>query len=320
MTTRKRSGTNTPEDEALARIVEIAQAHRLTPERVLRALEGEPAESDGANGVWKRQLLAIAGGLLLLTGLAGVLELVWDGLSPTTRVLAVYGPGLLMLVAGLASVALNTYRQTATPLLIAGSALQTAGLFVLCDEFFPALDPAYAASGVFGLMTAQSGVLFRLLRRSDLLFLLLAAASLFVAAVLNLLGLDEDLIAVFIGLCGLALTHGLERSRWRTLCGLAWVVYAICAGGGLLAWVAGHFPADVLLVPYSIALLLISLRVGRFGLTLIAFGYAMMSLTYYTGRYFADVLGWPIALILLGVLLLGLSGGAMRLRRLMRRG
>ena len=36
---------------------------------------------------------------------------------------------------------------------------------------------------------------------------------------------------------------------------------------------------------------------------------------YYTGENFADVVGWPIALILFGLLLIGLSAVAFRINR-----
>ena len=36
-------------------------------------------------------------------------------------------------------------------------------------------------------------------------------------------------------------------------------------------------------------------------------------LGYYTREYFADVLGWPVALILFGLVLLALSGYAFKL-------
>lgn len=36
---------------------------------------------------------------------------------------------------------------------------------------------------------------------------------------------------------------------------------------------------------------------------------------YYTGQYFADTLGWPVALIILGLVLIGLSSLALRLNR-----
>jgi hypothetical protein len=41
---------------------------------------------------------------------------------------------------------------------------------------------------------------------------------------------------------------------------------------------------------------------------------------WYTNEYFADSLGWPLALMALGVVLIGLSGLAVRLdRRFIRR-
>lgn len=300
---------------ALNRIVDIARRHDLDPGEILEALGSEPASSS-----WVRALLAIIGGLLVLAGVAAAMQLLWDDLIPAARVAMVFGSGIVALALALALAAQREARFHAavTPLMLVAALFQTAGLFVLLNEYPSGWEDSTDASLVFSVLAIQFGSLFGAFRRTELLFLLVAFAYLALAALLGRLEMDGESIGIVIGASGLLVTWGIEKTAWRTFCPLAWFVFACCLTLGLFGQVEGAFPLDLLLIVLAALLIQLSVVVRSRSLLIQGVISMLAYLGYYTREYFADALGWPVALILFGLLLLALSGYALRLGQGMR--
>lgn len=304
-------------EEALDRIASLVREHDLSADEVLAVLP--PDNRDRAEtSNWAQRLLAIVGGLLVLAGLVGALNLVWDDLVPATRVLAVFGSGLVLLVLGIVACRDRAFEAAASPLFLVAGLFQTAGLFVLLNEYSFNADDAVGGMLIFGVLSVQFACLFTVLKRTDLLFLLLLSATLFFCATLVWMDVDEGPIGLILGVSGLLVTYGLERTPWRAVCGLAWFAYPITAAIGLFDLVEGAFPFDLLLVVAAVVLVQLSVHLRSRPLLVSSILILLGILAYFTSEYFADVLGWPIALILFGLVLLGLSGYALRLGRGMK--
>lgn len=319
---------SSPENDrrsALAQIAELARAHSLTADEIEQALTDPEASEHGAAvrdaGApdWVRALLAVVGGLLVLAGLVGLLQLVWDDLSAPARVLSVFGSGVVLLVLGLVASRDAAFDRAASPLLLVAGLFQTVGLFVLLGEYAIDFEDEVAAMLVFGVIAGQFAALFAALKRTDLLLLLMIAATLFLAASLAWLDVDGEWIALNLGIAGLMVSFGLEKTRWSGVCSLSWVAYAFMLAVGLFEIVEGAFPLDLLLIVAAALLIQLSVFVARRALLTVAVIIMLVYLGYYTNEYFADVLGWPIALIAFGLVLLALSGYAVRLGRSMAR-
>ncbi|NKI35577.1 hypothetical protein HFP89_10410 [Wenzhouxiangella sp. XN79A] len=301
--------------EALARIAELARHFEIGPDEIGTALAGGPQARAAGAPDRVRTLLALVGGLFVLAGLVGLLQLIWSDLAPFARVVAVFGSGAVLLALGLVADRDEAFERAASPLLLVAGLFQTAGLFVLLDEYPTGFDDALDAMLVFGAMAVQFGALFAGVKRADLLFLLLVAGTLFLSAALAWLDVDGEWVALMLGGSGLLLSFGLERTPWHGLCGLAWVSYAVMAAFGLFEVVEGSFPADLLLIAFAALIIQLSVHVARRALLVAGVGIMLACLGYYTGEYFADVFGWPIALIAFGLVLLALSGYAWRVGR-----
>ena len=293
---------------ALLTIAELVQRHGLSTTEIDAAM-GRARNSNS----WIRSLLAIVGGLLILAGVAAAMQLLWDELLPAARVAMVFGTGMAALVLALVAVREHRFKPAVTPLVLVAALFQTAGLFVLFDEYPTGFEDASDAMLIFAVMAIQFGSLFAVLKRTELLFLQIAFAYFALAALLDRLGVDAELIGVVIGASGLLVTWGLENTPWRGFGPSAWFVFASCLAIGLFELVDGAFPLDLLLI--VLAALLIQLSVVVHSRALLAQGVISMLayLGYYTREYFADVLGWPVALILFGLVLLALSGYAFKL-------
>ena len=86
---------------------------------------------------------------------------------------------------------------------------------------------------------------------------------------------------------------------------------------GAFDLVEGQFPMDFSLAGVAAALIYAGV-VARSRSLLVTGVLAMLGfLGYFTNEYFADMLSWPVALILMGLLMLGLSSYALKLGRRM---
>jgi hypothetical protein len=112
----------------------------------------------------------------------------------------------------------------------------------------------------------------------------------------------------------LCVTYAVGRTRHATITPFWYFT-------GSLAFFTGAFdllldgPLSILLLAVCSFMIYVSTVVRSRTLlltgTLATLGY----IGYYTHRHFADTLGWPVALIILGFVLIGLGGLAVRLNR-----
>lgn len=139
---------------------------------------------------------------------------------------------------------------------------------------------------------------------------------------LRVLDMDGRWISAITGLSllivGFAFGHGNGQGiRRNVLAGVAHVlgsVAVLTAAFDLLA----ETPFDAGLLVLSVAMLFVSVKMrSRTLLTANTLGLFVV-LGYYTSEYFSDVVGWPVALIVLGFLMVGISAAALRLGRHIR--
>ena len=129
---------------------------------------------------------------------------------------------------------------------------------------------------------------------------------------------DEDVFGVGMSLSVLMVAWSIDRSIHKPIAafwyfigglGLIWSVYDI----------VDHSPSDIVLLPVSIFMMWVSVRMHSRTLLLVGTFGLLGFLTYYTDEYFKDVTGWPIALMLMGLLLIGISYTAVQLSHKIKR-
>jgi len=297
--------------EALARIAALADEFGLSGDEIAAHLGAAP-KPGRVQARLAQRLLVWLGGVFVLAGWLSAVELFWDGLGNPGRVIAVYGPGLVALVAGLAARRDRRFQAASTPLFLIAGLLQPAGLFVLVDAYFPGDDPALGGVLVFGVIGLQWALLFVWGRMTSLLFLTVAFAVAWLTSVFAWLDLDADLGALVIGVSGLLVTWRIDRSRHRAFAPLAWFSFAMSVAFGAYGLLENEFPFDFVLV--GVAAGLVQLGVLAQSRSLLVAGVLSMLgyLGHFTAEYFAELLSWPIALLVTGGLMLGVSGYALR--------
>jgi hypothetical protein len=300
-------------ESALAQIVSLAEEHGIAADEIVKHMA--VTKSPGRQGSVVKTLLGYTGGTFVFAGIGLLVSMIWDDIGAGQRVVITLGSGIVAFAIGMLCHRDARYEKAVTPLFLVAAAMQPTGLFVFLDEFVPKTgDPALAALIVFGAIAVQQALAFSQLGRASLLFITLIFWLAFLGTSLEWLDVEGNYIAIIVGLSALFLTH------WAGLRGYHVVTpfwYFIGGGiflGGTFAAVEGG-PLEIAYLGINGFFVFLSIRLASRSLLFVSVAGLIGYLSYFTYEYFADAIGWPIALIVMGLIMIGVSAYALRLGR-----
>jgi hypothetical protein len=300
---------------ALEQIAAIARAHGLSAAEVAAAIEpsSDDAGARRTQGVLVH-VLGVLGGTFVFAGVGVFIALQWSELNAAARVLVTLGSGLIAFVLAVLGTRDRRFDKAATPLFLAAAALEPGGMIVAFEEFGSGGDWRLASLVTSGAMAAQFALTFGVLGRSALLFLTILFGTTFFWTALDLMDADSAVISVVLGTSMLLAAVGVDRSG-RSEITPFWYF------AGATAFLYGFFdmvertPLEVTFLGVAAAFVYGSVLLHS--RTLLAVGtLAILAYTaYFTGEHFVDSVGWPLALVAFGLVLIGLSALAVRIDR-----
>lgn len=299
-------------ENALRDIARIAQQNGLSAEDIAAHMIAQGDKTPAGQAGMLIALLSYLGGLLVFCGIGFFIALQWDIFDSFSRVLITYGPGLIALILGIATLKDPRYIKASTPLFLIAAFMQPLGFFVLLREYFQGDDAAMAAMIVFAPMTMQMLALFYKLKRGSLLFFTLAYGCAFFSAAMNKAGMDGDMVATALGLSGLMLSGVINRTAHRGFVPFTYFIFALCFAAGMFE-IVEDTGADVLLIGVGGLMMFASVKAQSRAFLCASVMTMMAYLGYFTTEYFADTVGWPLALIAIGLTMIGLSAYAIKL-------
>ena len=301
-------------DEALEQIRAIALAHGLTAadiETVFNeAASGRDQRSMGLLG----RILGMLGGTFLFAGLGVFIALNWDLMNSAARIVITLGSGIAAFVLALTVSADERYNKARRPLYLVAALLQPIGILVTINEFSSGGDWRHAALLTAGVMAMQQAAVFWQRRDTALLFTTIVFASWFFVVWLDLLGADDDFVAFVLGASIVGLCVGLERTAHRALTPFWYCIGAIAFFGGLFSLIEDTL-IELLFMVAACGGVFLSTYVRSRALLFISTIAMLAYISYFTNQHFIDSLGWPLMLMLLGLVLIGLSTVAIQIDR-----
>lgn len=301
-------------DQALLEVQRLMQAHGLGVDDIIERVKAA-GEKKGSH---LQTLLAYIGAAFVLGGIGTYMSIVWDDLTSFVRVVLSLGSGMMIYAIGLLATRDPRLQRAITPLLSIGAFLQTGGLFVYLFEYSTGGNVYLGQAAVFGVMTAQLALSFWALRRTSLAFLAILAFMGTAQAGMNYLNIDGEWIATILGLAGLALTWGIDKTVHRSLSPFGYFIssaaVAIASFEILdVSYSHNEIGMDFFLLAVSAGFIALSIAAKSKTVLFVGVTHLLFTLGYYTSHYFKDVVGWPVALIIMGILLIGASAFAIRL-------
>ncbi len=307
----------TSRHEALQEILSIASRHQLTPEEISAALRAEGMKEESTpeqKSSLVAKLFGYIGGILVFAGIVIFIGMQWEEMNSPARIIITLGTGFAAFLMALAALREVRFSRAATPLFLIAAVLQPLGMLVTFDEYSTGGDPLHALLIVSGAMAAQFGATFHKTQRSTLLFVLLIYLTRFFWVAFELIGVEEEWNAVIVGISMLFVVHSISRGRHAVITPFWNLVGSGHLFIGAIAILEGTV-AEVLFIGLASFIMYVSV-VTRSRTLLVASTIAMLCyIGYFTSENFTDVVGWPITLIIIGLLMIGMGSLAFRLNR-----
>jgi hypothetical protein len=304
-------------DAALVEVQRLIAEHGFTADELLQS-DAESPQADQRSSLLVK-VLSYLGGMFVFAGIAIYIALEWDTMTSIARVIITLGSGVTAFILSLLALADSRYRGAGIPLMLIAALLQPTGILVALHEFGPGGNEQVAA-----LMTALVvGLQFLLTYTRHRLTTVVAMMIFFLSAAwglsLDLMDIDGSLIGMSAGLMwlftGLYFNRGLHDAFTPALfLAGAWAFLA-----GLFDMLEGT-PVEIVFLAAASGMTYLGVwarsRTLNFASTIAILAYT----AYFTSEHFADSVGWPIALIVIGLLMIGISALALRIDRTYLRG
>lgn len=300
--------------EALLEITAIAKRYGLSINEIVQALAyAEIPHEQTSSGILSR-LFGYLGGILVFSGLGVFISLYWDDFGVAARIIVTWGIGLFAFFMAVACLSDKRFERAATPLFLISALLQPMGIFVMLEEFASGSDAHYGVLFMAAYMLLQQGLTFWAKSRGVLAFSSILFGCIFFVTLFDLWDFDENLVGTVIGTSLLCLAYALGRSRHAAqapfwyLVGSVVLLYAVFDA-------LKDTPFELLYLGLAALLIFFSTVVRSRTLLSVATLAMLVYIGYYTAEHFADSIGWPIALVMMGMALIGLSTLAVKLNR-----
>jgi hypothetical protein len=311
----------------LEHIATLAREHHLTAAEIAAALAADQPAPEPATRARSLVVRALGylGGTFVFAGIAAFIALQWNEMNSAARVIITLGPGIAACVlAVLSSRDEGTpfrrsgsqvrFDKAAAPLFLMAAVLEPTGLLVAFKEFGSGGDARWAALVTAGVIALQFGVIFSVLRQSMLLFLGVFFATLFWLTCFDLLNMDNGIAALATGSSLLLSAIGVDRTRHGVITPSWYFFGAIGVLYGLFDLVE-RTPFEIVFILVASGFVYLSAAVQSRTLLVVATAAILAYTGWFTGQHFADSLGWPLALMLFGMIMIGLSALAFRIDR-----
>ena len=299
-------------EDALHDIAVLAKHNSISLDEIKYALETTPVLASKPTSSVLSKLFGYIGGIFVFAGIGIFINMNWDDFGSAARVIVTLGVGLMAFIMGLVCLYDKRYEKAATPLFIVASILQPMGILVMLQEYSSGGDARHGLVYMSAYMLIQQGAIFWAKRLSVLAFSAILFACILLANLFDIWGWDGELIGIVIGVSLICIAYALQNSKH-----LAIAPFWYFVGGVILMWsvfeVVENTPLELLYLGLSALMIFVSTHVRSRALLGVGTLAMLIYIGYYSAKHFANTLGWPIALVIIGVALIGMSSLAVRL-------
>lgn len=303
-------------EEALEQIAQLARQHSLAIDEIAARLKrDEPPSAADKGATTLKTLLGYLGGVFIFSGIALLIHMIWDDMNSAQRVIVTLGPGLTAFILGALCLRDQRFEKASTPLILVAAFLQPFGMFVFLREYgLYSEDVLPATIAISGVMLLQQAAGFIAWRRSSLGFLSILFWTFFIRASMDKMAIDNRETAIILGVSLLCLSSAADRSRYRTIAPFWFFVGTVELLSGFFDLVKGS-RLELGYLGLNAFMIYLSIVLASRTVLLVSVLALMAWLGWYTNQYLANIVGWPLALIVLGMVMIGLSAYAVRMGR-----
>ncbi|HEU5047847.1 MAG TPA: hypothetical protein VFT64_08395 [Rickettsiales bacterium] len=298
----------------LNQIINTMREHGITLGDIERKLSESETRHKTPSDIAMRVFTSL-GAIFILSGLFVYTEMFWKDMSSFMRIFVSLGTGIGLSMLAAIAMKENKYPRLIGPLIIIAAAIETTGWFVTIYELFPHTgEITKAVLAVYGIMGVQQALMFAAFRKTSLAFTALFFAYGFSAEWLDWLGLKDQDIFLALGICMIYQSYVIARTIHRPLSSYGYFIGA-CMFYASLFDLVYHTSVELLYPAVAIAMLYVCTIVESRALLVTSVLALIGFIGYYTTEYFVNSIGWPLALVIMGVAFLGTGAAAVQIKR-----
>jgi hypothetical protein len=259
-------------------------------------------------------VLAYLGGTFVFAGLGVFIAMNWESMNFAAQVVITLGSGLAAFIMALIAAKDERYEKAAAPLFLIAAVLQPIGILVIFAEFYKGNEWELVSMATSGAMAAQQILALTMTQRTTVLFTALVFSVVFVLTLFSYLGISYEVTALALGGSLLSLSVGLDQTRHNGLTPFWYLVGSMSLLYGVFSLIE-RTPIEIAFLAVAAALVYLSTIVRSRTLLFVGTLAILSYIGYFSAKHFVQSIGWPIALVLFGLLLIGLSATAFRINR-----
>jgi hypothetical protein len=302
----------TARQDALAEVVGLITRHGLTLDEVSAALADTGDYAAQRSSSVLSRIFAYLGGTFVFVGLAIFVGMRWDDLGPAGRVMLTLGPGLCLFVLAIVCTTDLRFDAAATPLFLVAGVVQPTGILVMLREYGRGGDAEYSVLFMSVVMLVQQGCTFWARRRTVLAFTSVVFWTIAVVVALDLLDANMYAAGVTLGASLLCIGWSLDQSPYKAVAGLVYFFGAALLLEETYAWLRRE-PAEILFLGAACGVVVLAAVARSRSLLIVGTAALVGYIADFIYRHFAENLGAPLALMVIGLVFLAAGAAAVRL-------
>ncbi|MBT3835216.1 DUF2157 domain-containing protein [Candidatus Peribacteria bacterium] len=309
--------------ELLKELSEKVASGSIDKSEVMDAISGEGIKKSMSH-LSIMTILYFIGAVAVIMGIIFFIAQVWEDIGSFVRVSITLGMGLIMTMLGSMLVKEKEKKNIGLVFQFIGGLLIPGGSMVLLSEFSTGVVHMWPIAITIGIIFLFYLILDFAQKNPILTFFAIANGTAFIYLLIGALTEGQasykydDLYAyttMIIGASYLALSHNFKTGWNRNLVGILQLVGSFGFFVAAFSRVEYIFAGQILYFFVLGAGLFLSIYMKSKAILLTSTVFLIVHFVYITDRYFADSLGWPISLIILGLIIIALGYGSVEVNK-----
>ena len=301
-------------------LINIIALHTQQPQITLQP----QIKSEKTNKLNVTRMLYVLGAAIVIIGILIFVGQIWEDLGSLGRITITLLLGLIFAVSGSVLLKERPDENLGSVFHTIGGVLIPAGALVTLAELNTGSTSLAPVAMVFVVLTIFYLVLTTFHRNPILTFFTITNATAAIYITTQII-LDSAYyytefntymnLTMVIGTSYLLLAHSFKNTWNHKLVGILHFFGILNLLGAAFSLVFDSGEWQLLYFPMLFAGFYLSVILRSKAILIISTLFLIAHVTYITGKYFADSIGWPISLVLLGLFLIGLGYGSITINK-----
>lgn len=318
-------------DELLAELSAKVSAGEVSMDEVLirfnvasQSPVVSPAKTDGlAKHLSATKLLYIIGAIIVVIGILAFVSQVWDALGSTGHIAITLGLGLVITAMGSALLKAKPEENIGPVFHAIGGMLIPGGAVVALSELHVDFASMWPVTATFGAIFIFYLLLVYVHKHAILTFFAVANGTVFIYLLVSALlggsfynnGDVYAYLTMVVGASYLLLGYSFRDGWNQKLIGVLYLFGSIAVLGAAFSRVFDSVLWQLLYFFIVAGGMLLAVYIRNKAILAISTLFLIAHISYITSKYFADSIGWPVSLVLLGFIFIGLGYASVNINK-----